>query len=263
MLSHLQPKICRTIDTVHLDDASLALVRAAEAQQPLEPVMAEIVRGFGFETFLYAMTTEPHPSRDSRSYYWANQPQEWIAAYEANAYVEVDPRITLSADRVTPLVWDAAAIDGDRRVREYLNHAAQYGIRSGVVCAFRHASQARMGLILNSSISPVSERRLAFIHSQLGRLMLFSANFHELFMSYFVQRGTPPIHQGSPLSPRELQCLALAARGMTSADIGIKLGITERTANFHFCNIISKLGVLNRQEAIAQAVASGKIKVQP
>mgnify|MGYP003296679610 CR=1 FL=1 len=38
---------------------------------------------------------------------------------------------------------------------------------------------------------------------------------------------------------------------MTGAEIGFKLGISERTVTFHFANITSKLGVLNRQEAIA------------
>jgi DNA-binding CsgD family transcriptional regulator len=36
-----------------------------------------------------------------------------------------------------------------------------------------------------------------------------------------------------------------------------KLGITERTANFHFSNILSKLGAMNRAEAIAKAAARG------
>jgi DNA-binding CsgD family transcriptional regulator len=49
---------------------------------------------------------------------------------------------------------------------------------------------------------------------------------------------------------------------MTSIDIGFKLGITERTANFHFTNIISKLGVLNRKEAVAKAVARGIINIE-
>jgi DNA-binding CsgD family transcriptional regulator len=48
---------------------------------------------------------------------------------------------------------------------------------------------------------------------------------------------------------------------MTSKDIGLKLGIKQRTANFHFANIISKLGALNRHEAIATAVAQGIIDV--
>ena len=48
---------------------------------------------------------------------------------------------------------------------------------------------------------------------------------------------------------------------MTSKDIGLKLGITQRTANFHFANLISKLGVLNRQEAIATALVHKLISV--
>jgi len=38
--------------------------------------------------------------------------------------------------------------------------------------------------------------------------------------------------------------------------------ITERTAYFHFSNIISKLGVLNRHEAIAKAITLGIIQVK-
>jgi DNA-binding CsgD family transcriptional regulator len=49
--------------------------------------------------------------------------------------------------------------------------------------------------------------------------------------------------------------VSLAARGLTSVDIGHKLGITERTVNFHFGNITTKLGVLNRSEAIVRALA--------
>jgi DNA-binding CsgD family transcriptional regulator len=79
-------------------------------------------------------------------------------------------------------------------------------------------------------------------------------------MAHFINRGVPPTQQGAPMSPRERQCLELAARGMTSGDIGIKLGITCRTVNFHFGNILSKLGVLNRNEAIAKAVSQGMIQ---
>jgi DNA-binding CsgD family transcriptional regulator len=91
--------------------------------------------------------------------------------------------------------------------------------------------------------------------------MYLGTVLHSVFMSNVISRGVPPMHQGSPLSARERQCLQLAARGMTSFDIGLKLAITERTVNFHFSNIISKMGVLNRLEAIAMGVAHGLIQV--
>jgi DNA-binding CsgD family transcriptional regulator len=49
---------------------------------------------------------------------------------------------------------------------------------------------------------------------------------------------------------------------MTSIEIGFKLGLTARTANYHFTNSISKLGVLNRKEAGAKAVARGNINIE-
>ena len=58
------------------------------------------------------------------------------------------------------------------------------------------------------------------------------------------------------LSNRERQCLTLAARGMTSADIGLKLDISARTVSFHLSNVIQKLGALNRYEAISLALSS-------
>ena len=49
---------------------------------------------------------------------------------------------------------------------------------------------------------------------------------------------------------------------MTSVDIALKLGIKPRTANFHFGNIVDKLGVLNRKEAIAMGIARGLIRTE-
>ena len=90
------------------------------------------------------------------------------------------------------------------------------------------------------------------LKGRLGDVMMLATCFHDIFMANVLEQGVPPRQRGAPLSPRERQCLEMAARGLTSGDIGTKLGIAERTANFHFSNLISKLGVLNRHEAIAR-----------
>jgi len=94
--------------------------------------------------------------------------------------------------------------------------------------------------------------------ASIGDAMALASIFHLVFMKR-VLSGLTPVQQGSPLSSRERQCLQLADHGMTSLDIGEKLGITERTANYHFSNILSKLGVLNRNEAIAKGMCHGLI----
>ena len=58
------------------------------------------------------------------------------------------------------------------------------------------------------------------------------------------------------LTDTERECLALSARGQTSADIAQKLGIKPRTVNFHFSKVLRKLNALNRQEAIAKAYSA-------
>ena len=120
--------------------------------------------------------------------------------------------------------------------------------------SFRDTFGGRFGVMFNSSTSPLSPERIAEIEAASGALMLFSARFHDWFFANVVKRGAAPGHRGAPLSSRERECLKMAAHGMTSADIGFKLGITERTVNFHFSHVISKLDVLNRKEAIAKAL---------
>jgi LuxR family transcriptional activator of bioluminescence operon/LuxR family quorum-sensing transcriptional regulator LasR len=238
------------------------LLNAAAKGEPLEPALLEITRSLGFESFVYGIATAQRPNRDSHTYVWTSLPKEWLTAYEQNAYIEVDPRVTAGLDRASPFVWDAASIEGDVRVRRFLDHAAQYGICSGVVIAFSTPSGSRVGFGLNSSISPLSAERREEISRQLGTLMVLGTRLHDLFVAQIIQGGAPPAHTGKRLSPREKQCLVMAARGLTSADIGIKLGITNRTANFHFGNVLTKLGVLNRNEAIAKAITLGLINVK-
>ena len=49
--------------------------------------------------------------------------------------------------------------------------------------------------------------------------------------------------------------LTLVARGYTNRRIASSLFITEKTASVHVSNILAKLGVTNRVEAAAAALA--------
>ena len=60
-----------------------------------------------------------------------------------------------------------------------------------------------------------------------------------------------------PLSAREVTCLGWAAMGKTSWEIGVILGLTERTVNFHIQNACGKLHVHGRQAAITVAIQAG------
>jgi len=114
-------------------------------------------------------------------------------------------------------------------------------------------------MALNSAIAAIDEPRRLAICRNLGDIVLFAHYFHELFMKAVVRRGIQSRVTGRPLSERERECLTLAARGLTTEDIGFKLGICSRTVQFHFDSIRSKLAVANRQEAVARAMKDGQI----
>ena len=59
------------------------------------------------------------------------------------------------------------------------------------------------------------------------------------------------------LSPRELEVLNLAARGLTNKEIAYRLGISDRTVQFHMNSIFNKTGTNSRTESVALAVKSG------
>ena len=69
----------------------------------------------------------------------------------------------------------------------------------------------------------------------------------------------PPSPGPHPFSPREHQVLKLAAQGMTNKEIAYRLGISERTIQFHMNSIFNKSGTDSRTEAVALALQHGWI----
>jgi pimeloyl-ACP methyl ester carboxylesterase/DNA-binding CsgD family transcriptional regulator len=78
------------------------------------------------------------------------------------------------------------------------------------------------------------------------------------FLSIPTERGTGTACEvGSELTPRERQVLELIAQGHDNATIGLRLGISGRTARNHVSLIFSKLGVNTRAQAIVRARDAG------
>ena len=65
----------------------------------------------------------------------------------------------------------------------------------------------------------------------------------------------------SRLSPRESETLDFLARGYTNREIGVALGITERTAKAHVQAILAKLEAADRAEAVDAAYRRGLLRV--
>ena len=264
MLTPLRLTPVRVDRSKYLPPLLLELIEAAERGGDLVPAVQAVVRKLGFDGFMYA-TASYHlrPNNDERIYVFTTLPREWVVRYDQQAYVECDPRVLYSFESALPLVWDQVSERGKNpKTDAFLVDAAAHGVGSGVAFPVYAGVPARTLVSLNFAAPVIDDARRSHLATHLGDIVLFGQYFHELFVKGVIEKGIAPQFEGAPLSRRERQCLQMAAHGMTSAEIGFKLGISERTVTFHFANIISKLGVLNRNEAIAKSIAQGVIRME-
>jgi DNA-binding CsgD family transcriptional regulator len=119
-------------------------------------------------------------------------------------------------------------------------------------------SQARLGVVLQASgESGASEVLQAALETarELGAEPLRAE-----IRASAGGRTAPvrPAHRmGEALTPREQEILALVALGRSNRQIGTQLFISAKTASVHVSNIIAKLGVAGRGEAVAVARERG------
>jgi DNA-binding CsgD family transcriptional regulator len=52
------------------------------------------------------------------------------------------------------------------------------------------------------------------------------------------------------LTPREAECLRLAYQGLTAGEVGQRLNCSDRTVNFHYANVMNRLGVRTKLAAV-------------
>jgi DNA-binding NarL/FixJ family response regulator len=64
------------------------------------------------------------------------------------------------------------------------------------------------------------------------------------------------------LTARERQVLGLVAKGLGNRDIGHELTVTEGTVKVHVNNILAKLGVASRTEAVTLAFRRGLVRLE-
>jgi two-component system NarL family response regulator len=65
-----------------------------------------------------------------------------------------------------------------------------------------------------------------------------------------------PAPVGPPLSTRELEVLALVARGLPNREIAKDLFVSENTVKTHVANVLAKLHLRSRTEAALYATRS-------
>ena len=126
-----------------------------------------------------------------------------------------------------------------------MSRALRVGLPAGFVRIFIEEGDIAIGLVRQASVQPdIATRAFA---QQLNRLNAAINNTPGAGEGQAVgTRGSPR----KQLTPRELEIIDIAARGLTNVEIGQCLALKEPTVKWHMQKAFRKLGVGNRTEAI-------------
>lgn len=138
----------------------------------------------------------------------------------------------------------------------------------GAIAALRPAMPQTRFVVLTSAVDPAEVKRA--IDAGATGYLLKNASAHELVAAVRAAHGgrrtlAPEITDaliaqrqqpapGADLTQRERELLALMARGLSNQDIAAEMAIAVPTVKFHITNILGKLQVDNRTEAVLVAL---------
>ncbi len=205
----------------------------------------------GAEAFAYGLR-QPSHFLHPELVFLSNYPADMMRRYRDEEHVQVDAVVDYAYRHVRPASWkEAWGQYGTPVTRErVLSLFSAYGYTTGCVIPVHGACGQLSILGLGASTASGFDTQFQRLRPQalyLGSLV------HEAAMrvGYSAEPEPPAV------TDRERQCLAWAAEGKTAWETAQILGITERTVIFHLQNACVKLGVNNRQQAVARAIALG------
>jgi DNA-binding NarL/FixJ family response regulator len=107
------------------------------------------------------------------------------------------------------------------------------------------------------------EQLIAAIHTVAAGDALLSPSVTKRVIERFSKIPRPPAETPlDDLSERERDVFRLIARGLSNAEIGQELFISETTVKTHVTHILAKLGLRDRVQAVVLAYQSGLVEVE-
>ena len=212
--------------------------------------MAIAAREFEIERFAYfSLPGEPC----GEPHIISNYPQDWRSRYREKAYHQVDPVVCHMRNAHEPFLWPSGSVRAAdlSHASKFFREASEFGIGRGMTIPI-HDRYGRFAAVTFAAAHD-DEKFAKIAATYRHALQLMVTCFHIQVRKRFSGTG---IVDGISLTKRELECLQWAARGKSTGDTAIILGIKRRTVTFHLDNVRRKFEVRTVAQAIAILAAS-------
>jgi LuxR family quorum-sensing system transcriptional regulator SolR len=224
-------------------------MQSMHTDSDLRREMETFAKKLGFDTFVYALRITA-PSLAARDFLLSGYPKGWVALYMASRYFAVDPVVQHCQRSSLPVIWDAST-PGDGRASEFWEEARSFGLQAGVSFSVHELPGITGIFSLSRDVS--LDLHGESLDALVGKAQVFASVLHHSVLRMHLPKLVP--QATVDLTARERECLKWSAAGKTTREVGVILGITERTAVFHMNNVVQKLGAANKTQAIVRALA--------
>jgi LuxR family quorum sensing-dependent transcriptional regulator len=243
-------------------DNTIRFIHDLDRARNVEDISSQLLRHLGqigAEHVIAGTFPSDEPNRRTQlSHALLNSwPTEWLARYLSRGYLLKDPIILRSQAKADPFFWDELTpfMDADPMGRRIVEEAREFSLVEGFSAAIQTLDGQTVGFSL-------AGRHLETHPDMRGVLTLIA--------SYAIGRAIA-LHQESShqestdqkrqiiLSEREREVLQWASEGKADWEIGEIMSMSEHGADKHMRSARSKLGAINRTQAVAEAIRRGLI----
>ncbi|MGE4318424.1 MAG: helix-turn-helix transcriptional regulator [Deferribacterales bacterium] len=217
--------------------------------QEFEELLTDIADFLGFKYILYCFTRTSYCNGYGINLHNVSNPKDWMTEYALKGYINHDP-VRLEAEirlergiRNMFILWDSYDRELSPEELHIIERRKHFGLNYGFsVFSDSKAKDFSFLVSFADKKNSVDERTEIVMNILTPHLTI-------------IRKRLEMIKLVSSLSEREKEVADWIADGKTSWEIATIMPISENTVKFHTKKIFHKLGVSNKQQAIAILLA--------
>jgi len=202
--------------------------------------------------FVAAVLVVDRPGQSASFYSIGNTPEGFVEAQRNPADSRRDPVLKRLKRTHVPVAYDQKLYVADGAA-DLWEEQAPYGYRNGVSVALHLPDHKHFLLGVDRERAlPRSDAVLTRLLASLQLLAVHAQSAAQRLLGDLPETDVDP-----RLTPRELEVLRWTMEGKSAWATGQILAVSEHTVNFHLRNILQKLDVVTKHQAVLKALGLG------
>ncbi|HMF06337.1 MAG TPA: autoinducer binding domain-containing protein [Methylocella sp.] len=238
-------------------DNTIRFIHDLDRARNVEDISAQLLRHLGQIGAEHVIaTTIPVPGATPRqqlkSVLFFQIPEEWVTRYAAKGYAFRDPIIRRMTKLAGSFYWNELEEErhDDPSARRILEEGSELGLKKGFSTSLLTLDRQLVGFSLSGK---------DFETNPEARGVLTLVATYAIGRAIALQQESSDQERQIRLSAREREALQWASEGKADWEIGEIMSISEHGADKHLRSARSKLGAINRTQAVAEAIRRGLI----